>query len=65
MLPDRKWHHQAVTSTGSDGWVRYKERAGTGPWLHRWTRRLRKHAFAAVIKRPVSCDWTPDTDETS
>ena len=48
-----------VTLTGSDGWVRYKERVGTGPW-HSWTRKLRKQDFAAAIERQVPCDWTPE-----
>lgn len=51
-----------VTSTGSDGWVHYKERIGAGPWLHGGTRKLRRHDFAAAVERDVPCDWTPEGD---
>ena len=51
-----------VTSTGSDGTVRYTERVGAGPWLYGGTKQRRKHAFAATVLREVPCDWTPERD---
>jgi hypothetical protein len=52
-----------VTSTGSDGWLQYRERDSTGHWLDkRWTRRLRRQVFAGAALRQVPCDWTPETD---
>jgi hypothetical protein len=49
-----------VTSTGSDGQVRYRERAGAGPWLSGETNKRKRHVFAAAIVREVPCDWTPE-----
>ncbi len=52
-----------VTSTGSDGWVHYGERDSTGDWPDkRWTRRLRRQAFASSAEREVPCDWTLEGD---
>ncbi len=53
-----------VTSIGSDGVVRYRQRVGAGPWSS-GSRRRRRHEFAAQALREVSCDWTPETDGES
>ena len=52
-----------VTSTGSDGLVRYKERIGAGSWLYSGTKPRRRHDFAAAVLREVPCEWTPKMDE--
>jgi hypothetical protein len=50
-----------VTSIGSDGLVRYRERVGAGPWSA-GTKQRRKHVFANSAVRQVPCDWTVETD---
>ena len=52
-----------VTSTGSDGLVRYTERIGAGPWLYNGTKQRRRQVFAAAVEREVPCDWHPEADE--
>jgi hypothetical protein len=51
-----------VTSTDSEGLVRYRQRVGAGPWSNGGLKR-RRHVFAAQALREVPCDWTPETDE--
>jgi hypothetical protein len=53
-----------VTSTGSDGLVRYRERVGAGPWQGVGTKKRNRHAFAAEVLREVPCDDTPEPDES-
>jgi hypothetical protein len=50
-----------VTSIGSDGLVRYRERVCAGPWSA-GTKQRRKHVFANSTVRQVPCDWTAETD---
>jgi hypothetical protein len=68
LKPDRCYLTESgsirkVTSTGSDGTVRYTERVGAGPWLYGGTKQRRKHVFAATVLREVPCNWTPDGEE--
>ena len=46
-----------VTSTGSDGLVRYKERIGAGSWLYSGTKKRRSQVFAVADLREVISDW--------
>jgi hypothetical protein len=67
LKPDRCYLTESgsiwkVTSTGSDGTVRYTERVGAGPWVYGGTKQRRKHVFAASVLREVPCDWTPEMD---
>jgi hypothetical protein len=48
-----------VTSTGSDGLVRFRQRVGAGPWST-GTKKRKRHIFAAQALRQVPCDWTPE-----
>ena len=52
-----------VTSTSSDGLVRYRERSGAGPWQGTGTKKRKRDIFAAQALREVPCDWTPEVDK--
>lgn len=52
-----------VTSTGSDGLVRYWERVGPELRLGTGTKKRRRHDFADQALREVPCDWAPDGEE--
>ena len=67
LKPDRCYLTESgsirkVTSTGSDGTVRYTERVGAGPWVYGGTKQRRKRVFAAAVLREVPCDWMPEMD---
>ncbi len=49
-----------VTSTGSDGTIRFRQRVGAGPWSSGSKNRKRKN-FALQVEREVPCDWMPES----
>jgi hypothetical protein len=51
-----------VTSTGSDGLVRYRERVGAGPWQGSGTKKRKRPVFAAEALREVRCDCMPEAE---